>query len=76
MRIVHKIKQKELIMTKIIININNHKCGRPEGSTKSYLKVRNGAIIKAYRQGMRKKVIASLLGLSLSTVYAVLKDNK
>jgi len=63
-------------MTKIIININNHKCGRPEGSTKSYTRVRNGAIIKAHRKGMRKKVIASLLGLNISTVYAVLKGSK
>lgn len=63
-------------MTKIIININNHHSGRPAGTTKEYIRVRNGAIIKADRQGMRKKVIAKLLGLNINIVYTVLKDNK
>jgi len=63
-------------MKKIIINNNNHEAGRPIGSTKEYMRVRNGAIIKAYHKGMRRKIIADLLGLSLNTVYKVLKDNK
>ncbi len=63
-------------MPKVIVNINNHKSGRPAGSTKEYTRVRNGAIIKGMRQGMRRKIIAELLGLNISTVYAVLKANK
>lgn len=60
-------------MTKIIINLNNHQSGRPAGSTKEYLSMRDGYIIKAYREGMRRRVIADLMGLSYNRVCKVLE---
>ena len=58
-------------MTKIILNINT--TGRPTGATKAMTKMRNGYIVKAYRQGFRRRVIADMMGLSYNTVCAALK---
>lgn len=60
-------------MTKISIKVNKTN-GRPKGSTKTLTKQRNGYIIKAYRLGMRKKIIAKMFGLSIQTVNKTLKN--
>lgn len=62
-------------MTKIIMNIS-HTPGCPKGSNKSYIAMRNGYIMKAWYKGMRRKSIATLMGLSNQLVSKVIKDNK
>ena len=60
-------------MSKIIINIDHS--GRPIGATKLNTAIRNGYIIKAYKQGFRRKVIADMMGLSYTTVCKALKES-
>ncbi len=63
-------------MGKIIINNNNHTPGKPLGSNKEYIAMRNGYIMKAYYSGMRRKTIADMMGLSHQLVCKVVKENK
>jgi len=57
---------------RIVINING-KTGRPLGASDKEVAVRNGYIIKAYRNGFRRKVIAKMMGISYGTVCKALK---
>ena len=62
-------------MNKIHINISNH-TGRPAGTTKSYLSMRNGYVIKAYYMGFSCKAIAKSYELHVNTVRRIIKSSK